>query len=370
MIWTLLVFGFTMWVLSKVAFPRIQEALDKRAKLIAESIEAAERSKQESEELTAEYRARLKEAREQADDIVARARKAAETSKAQAAEEGKEKREELLAAARRDIEAETRRSLERIRREVADLTVLTTEKVARKSLDDADHKKLVDEALAEVDFAQPEPRRGRRAMTGLPPERRRNPARPDAKRRTCGWSGVRALMEEIARVYAEALFDSAKQADKLDAVKEQLGQFADAVGENRELQLFLFSPYFSSAEKKDGLAKAIDGAEPELVNFLGLLAEKHRVPAIFRIRRRFDDLWAEENKRLEVTVTSAVELDPELVQRIGSEIEKQTGQTVELQSNVDADILGGIVLRVGNKVLDASVRNRLDKLRKNVAAAA
>ena len=177
-------------------------------------------------------------------------------------------------------------------------------------------------------------------------------------------------MEEIARVYAEALFDSAKQADKLDAVKEQLGQFADAVGDNRELQLFLFSPYFSSAEKKDGLAKAIDGAEPELVNFLGLLAEKHRVPAIFRIRRRFDDLWAEENKRLEVTVTSAVELDPELVQRIGSEIEKQTGQTVELQSNVDADILGGIVLRVGNKVLDASVRNRLDKLRKNVAAAA
>ncbi len=153
MIWTLLVFGFTMWVLSKVAFPRIQEALDKRAKMIAESIEAAERSKKESEELTAEYRARLKEAREQADDIVARARKAAETSKAQAAEEGKEKREELLAAARRDIEAETRRSLERIRKEVADLTVLTTEKVARKSLDDADHKKLVDEALAEVDFA-------------------------------------------------------------------------------------------------------------------------------------------------------------------------------------------------------------------------
>jgi F-type H+-transporting ATPase subunit b len=153
MIWTLLVFGFTMWVLSKVAFPRIQEALDKRAKLIAESIESAERAKQESEELTAEYRARLTEAREQADDIVARARKAADTAKAQATEEGKEKREELLAAARRDIEAETRRSLERIRKEVADLTVLTTEKVTRKSLDDADHRKLVDDALSEVDFA-------------------------------------------------------------------------------------------------------------------------------------------------------------------------------------------------------------------------
>ena len=153
MIWTLLFFRVTMWVLSKVAFPRIQEALDKRAKMIAESIEAAERRKKESEELVAEYRARLKEAREQADDIVARARKAAETAKAQAAEEGKEKREELLAAARRDIEAETRRSLERIRKEVADLTVLATEKVARKSLDADDHKRLVDEALAEVDFS-------------------------------------------------------------------------------------------------------------------------------------------------------------------------------------------------------------------------
>ncbi len=153
MIWTLALFGFTMWVLSKVAFPRIQEALDRRAKLISDSIEAAERTKVESEDLLAEYRARLKEAREQADDIVARARKSADTTRAQATEEGKEKREELLAAARRDIEAETRRSLERIRKEVADLTVLTTEKVARKSLDAEDHRRLVDEALAEVDFA-------------------------------------------------------------------------------------------------------------------------------------------------------------------------------------------------------------------------
>jgi F-type H+-transporting ATPase subunit delta len=177
-------------------------------------------------------------------------------------------------------------------------------------------------------------------------------------------------MEEIARVYAEALFESAKEAGKLDAIKEQLDQFADAVDGDRELQLFLFSPYFSSSEKQDGLSKAIDGAEPELVNFLGLLAEKHRLPAIFRIRRRFDELWAQENKRLEVTVTSAVELDPELVQRIGSEIESQTGQSVDLQSKVDGDILGGLVLQVGNKVLDASVRNRLEKLRKSVAAAA
>ena len=153
MIWTLAVFLFTMWVLSKLAFPRIQEALDRRANAIRESIESAERTRQEADELLAEYRARLKEAREQADEIMARARKAADSAKAQATEEGKSKREELLAAARRDIEAETRRSLEQIRKEVADLTILTTEKVTRKSLTGDDQKKLVEEALAEVDFS-------------------------------------------------------------------------------------------------------------------------------------------------------------------------------------------------------------------------
>jgi F-type H+-transporting ATPase subunit b len=154
MIWTLLVFGITMYVLKRAAFPKIQEALDKRANAIRESIDQAEKTREEADKILAEYRARLKEAREQADDIVARARKAADSVKAQATEEGREKREELLAAARRDIEAETRRSLERIRREVADLTVLTTEKVTRKSLTDQDHKQLIEEALAEVDFSE------------------------------------------------------------------------------------------------------------------------------------------------------------------------------------------------------------------------
>jgi F-type H+-transporting ATPase subunit b len=152
MIWTLVLFLFTMWVLSKVAFPKIQEALDKRAKTIAESIEAAERQRKESDELLAEYRERLAEAREQADDIMARARKAGETAEAEATTAGKEKRDELVAAAKRDIEAETRRSLEQIRKEVADLTVLATEKVARKSLSPEDQKRLVEDALNEVDF--------------------------------------------------------------------------------------------------------------------------------------------------------------------------------------------------------------------------
>jgi F-type H+-transporting ATPase subunit b len=153
MIWTLLLFGFTMWVLSRVALPKIGEALERRANAIKESIEAAEAQRREADELLSEYRERLKEAREQAEDIVARARKAAEAATAEAVSEGKEKREELVAAARRDIETETRRSLERIRKEVADLTVLATEKVTRKALDSEDHQRLIEEALAEVDFS-------------------------------------------------------------------------------------------------------------------------------------------------------------------------------------------------------------------------
>ena len=153
MIWTLILFFLTMYVLSKVAFPRIGEALEKRANAVRENIEASEKTREEADQLLAEYRERLKEAREQADDIVARARKASEAAVAEATSEGKVKREELVSAARRDIEAETRRSLEQIRKEVADLTVLATEKVTRKSLDDADHRRLVEEALSEVDFS-------------------------------------------------------------------------------------------------------------------------------------------------------------------------------------------------------------------------
>jgi F-type H+-transporting ATPase subunit b len=153
MIWTLVLFLITMWVLSKVAFPKIQEALDRRAETIAESIDAAERQRKESDELLAEYRARLAEAREQADDIMVRARKSAETAEAEATAAGKEKREELVEAAKRDIEAETRRSLDQIRQEVADLTVLATERVTRKSLTAEDQKRLVEEALSEVDFS-------------------------------------------------------------------------------------------------------------------------------------------------------------------------------------------------------------------------
>jgi F-type H+-transporting ATPase subunit delta len=177
-------------------------------------------------------------------------------------------------------------------------------------------------------------------------------------------------MPDAARVYAEALFEVAKEKGKLDAIRDELGQFADALDGDRELQVFFFSPYFSSAEKAAGLQRAVSGADQELLNFLELLIEKGRMPEVFRIRRQLDELWKHENRRIDVTVTSAVELDRAVVEKVGEEIERQTGQKVELASRVDGEILGGIVLQVGNMVLDASIRARLEKLRKSVAQAA
>jgi F-type H+-transporting ATPase subunit delta len=176
-------------------------------------------------------------------------------------------------------------------------------------------------------------------------------------------------MEEIAQVYARALFEVAKEQDKLDLVREQLGQFADALNENGDLRVFFFSPYFSTQEKKDGLKGALVDADPAIVNFLEALLERHRMPVIFRIRAEYGRLWDSENQLLPVEVTSAVGLDEATVKSIGERIGQQTGQRVELTSKVDPSILGGIVLRVGNSILDASIKHRLDQLRKHVAQA-
>jgi F-type H+-transporting ATPase subunit delta len=176
-------------------------------------------------------------------------------------------------------------------------------------------------------------------------------------------------MEEIAQVYARALFEVAKEHGKLDLVRGQLAQFADALDASGDLRVFFFSPYFSTEEKKDGLHRALLDADPAIVNFLETLLERHRMPVIFRIRDEFQRLWDAENKLLPVEVTSAVDLDAATVKSIGERIGEQTGQRVGLTSRVDPSILGGIVLRVGNSILDASIKHRLDQLRKHVAQA-
>jgi F-type H+-transporting ATPase subunit delta len=174
-------------------------------------------------------------------------------------------------------------------------------------------------------------------------------------------------VEEIAQVYARALFEVASEQDTLDRVHDELGAFADAVSESRDLMQFFFSPYFSVIEKKEGLERAVTGASPALTNFLQALIERHRMPAIFRIRTEYNALWDEARKLLPVQITSAIALGDDEVKSLGERIGKSVDRKVQVSAEVDPDIIGGVVLRVGNVVLDASIRNRLEQLRKQVA---
>jgi F-type H+-transporting ATPase subunit delta len=177
-------------------------------------------------------------------------------------------------------------------------------------------------------------------------------------------------VEEVSQVYARALFEVASERGVLDTVREQLGQFVDALSADRQLEIFFVSPYFSTAEKKDGLGRMVEGADETFMSFLETLVERQRMPEIFHIRARYEELWDTEMKLLPVEVTSAVELDAAVVAEIGDRIRAQTGNNIELTSVVDPDILGGIVLHVGDFILDASIRNSLSQLRKQVAHAA
>ena len=225
----------------------------------------------EADALLAEYRERLKEAREQADEIIEPARKAAETHERDASEEAKAKREQMMEQTRRDIESETRRAIQEIRREVADLTVMATEKVTRKTLTDEDQRRLVEDALSELDFS---------ALSAA--------------------EGAE-LVEEIAQVYARALFEVAVEQDALDEIHDQLGAFADAMHENRDLAMFFFSPYFSVTEKKDGLEKAVTDANPIIHELPG--GADRAPPDAGHLpdpRREFEALWDEERRLLPV----------------------------------------------------------------------
>jgi len=176
-------------------------------------------------------------------------------------------------------------------------------------------------------------------------------------------------MDEIAQVYARSLFEVAQEQGKLDVVREELGQITEALEENAELRLFFYSPYFSTDEKREGLRSTVTDADPVMMNVLDILVENHRLPVLPRLRREYERRWREANNLLPVTVTSAVALDDAVVERIGDEIGRQTGRTVELTREVDPSIVGGFVVRVGNAILDASIKNRLDNLRKQIVRA-
>jgi F-type H+-transporting ATPase subunit delta len=177
-------------------------------------------------------------------------------------------------------------------------------------------------------------------------------------------------VEELARVYSEALFSAAREQGKIDVIRDQLAAFAEAVESTRELNTFFFSPSFSTREKQDAIGRVLVGADESFLNFLKLLIENHRLPVIFRIRRQYEALWRDENKLLPVEITSAVELDDAVARSIAERVEQQTGRRVELTRRVDDSILGGLVVRVSNMILDASIRNQLERLRRQVARAA
>jgi F-type H+-transporting ATPase subunit b len=158
MVWTLILFGLSLVILRKYAFPWISEQLDRRQRAIEDSIDAAEETRRQADALLDEYRERLHEAREQAQEIIARARKAAEVHERESEEEAIARREQLMERTRREIEAETRRAIQEIRREVADLTVMATERVTRKVLTEEDQQRLVEETLSELDFSALAPR--------------------------------------------------------------------------------------------------------------------------------------------------------------------------------------------------------------------
>ena len=176
-------------------------------------------------------------------------------------------------------------------------------------------------------------------------------------------------MEEVAEVYARALFEVASERGVLDTVREQLAQFVDALSADRQLEVFFVSPYFSTTEKKEGLGRMVEGADETLMSFIETLIERQRMPEIVHIRALYEARWDIEMKLLPVEVTSAVPLDEATVRSISEQIGSGTGNTIQLTTVVDPDMLGGIVLRVGNVILDASIRNRLNDLRKQVAQA-
>ena len=176
-------------------------------------------------------------------------------------------------------------------------------------------------------------------------------------------------MEEIAQVYARSLFQVAQEQGKLDVVREELGQVSETLESNHDMRLFFFSPYFSTEEKREGLRQTIEGADPVTMNLLDVLVENHRLPVVPRIRREYERLWRDANDLLPVTVTSAVELDDAVVARISEEIGRQTGRKVELTRTVDPSIVGGFIVRVGNSILDSSIKNRLENLRKQIVRA-
>jgi len=337
MIWTIIAFAITFFVLKKFAFGPIQGMIDQRRERIRQSLDEADNARAEARKLLEEHRALIGRARSDAEEILAEARRVADSTRERVREEAEVDRQRRMEGTHRQVEAETRRALEQIRAEVADLTVLATAKVTRGALDPGAHRQLIESAIADLDFSASRAGRTRVAV--------------------------------VHRTYARALFNAAKERDRLDAVRADLAEFVEAAGAVPELRNLLRNPELDPRARSAALGDILEGAEELVRNFLRLLVEKGRATELDEIAAEFERMVAREQGRIEVDLTTAVELSDAEAQTIVGQIEKAAGREVEATRSVDPDLIGGLVLQVGSMRVDASVRGRLERLRHELSTA-
>ena len=334
MIWTLICFAITFFVLRKYAFGPIQQLIDQRRERIRQSLQEADNARDEARRLLEEHRALMGEARGQAEEILAEARRVGEAQRERARHEVEEDRQRRMEETRRQIEAETQRALGEIRREVADLALIAAEKVTAGALDPQAQRKLIDDAIKDLDFSKLE-------------------------KEAVRWPSPH-------RTYARALFDAAKERGRLREAHEEFTDFVESAREVPELRALLENPEIDQRSKQAALGELLAGGEELVRNFLLVLVEKGRATQIEEILRELDALVAAEERRLEVVLTTAYELDDDEAKEILAQIEQQTGRQIEATRRVDPALIGGFVLQAGSMRADASVRGRFERLRQEI----
>ena len=340
MIWTLVIFGITLFILKRYVFGPVGDAIEKRRRGISESIEEAERSRDEAQALLEDYRTRLAEARREADDLREQGRKEGERQGQEILTQAQTQRERILADAEAQISAEARSAASGLRDQVATLALLAAEKVSRRSLSDEDHRKLIEEAIEEADLS-PISTNGRG---------------PGAE-------------VSVATTYAEALYEAAVNADAVPQVAADVEAFAGAVRESDDLRLALENPEIDSRAKASVLKAVNADAQPLVQNFLQVLVERGRIAEFLDIAEAFGERVARAEARLDVEAVTAIPLPDDLRERIVERLQAKTNATIELTESVDPDVVGGLVLRVGEVVVNGSVRNRIDELRRELSGA-
>ena len=336
MIWTLICFAITFFVLKKFAFGPIQKTIDERRDRIRGAVDEADKARDEARELLEQHRQLIADAKGEAAGILADARKVADAQIERVKEESEAERQRRLEETKRQIDAETKRSLDVIRSEVADLTLEATARVTGKVLDAEDQRRLIDEAISELDFS--------------------------------ALGEGHGLVAVAQRMYARALFEAAREAGRVDQVSADLGALAAAMDEVPELRAFLRNPQIEPAGKASVLEQLSAEGDELVRNFVRLAAEKGRAGELVEFSQELDALVARAQNRLAVELTTAYELSEKEASSILATIEQASGRKVEATRAVDPSLIGGMVLQIGSHRADGSVRGRLERLRHELAA--